>query len=94
MGDRAIQFLAALVAIAALALAGAIQPTLVEMASEPYLDVSVAKDGSAERAMRRVPIAAIRSIDTRRGMTAGAEVKVDFPGRAEGWNGRVGDEIL
>ena len=31
MGDRAIQFLAAIVAIAALALAGAIQPTLVEM---------------------------------------------------------------
>ena len=94
MGDRAIQFVALLVAVAALALAGSIQPRLVEMASEPYLDVSVSKPGATERTVRRVPIAAIRSIDTRRGMTGGEEVAVQFPGRAEGWTGRVGDEIL
>ena len=94
MGDRAIQFVALLVAVAALVLAGSIQPRLVEMASEPYLDVSVSKAGATERTVRRVPIAAIRSIDTRRGMTGGEEVTVEFPGRAEGWTGRVGDEIL
>jgi hypothetical protein len=93
MGDRAIQILALLVAVAGFTAAAFVQPKLVEMASEPYLDISASLPDSGERIERRVPLAAVRSIDTRRALTAGREVSVSFPGRIDGWQGRIGDEI-
>ena len=40
MGDRATQIIASIVCVAALAVAGLLQPRLTEMASEQYIPVS------------------------------------------------------
>ena len=64
MGARTVQFIAALVCVAALAVAGFIQPKLISMASEQYLSVRVANQGSPDGVLRRVPISQLRAIET------------------------------
>ena len=74
MGARTVQFIAAAVCVAALTVAGFIQPKLISMASEQYLSVRVAREGSQEGSqegvLRRVPISQLRAIETAKAIAA------------------------
>ena len=97
MGARTVQFIAALVCVAALAVAGLIQPRLILMASEQYLSVRVAREASADGAAggieRRVPISQLRSIETVKGALAGDDLSVKYQGDIRKWDGKVGDVV-
>ena len=93
MGARTVQAIAALVCIAALAVAGLIQPRLISMASEQYLTVRVARDGSTEGIDHRVPVSQLRAMETTKGVLAGDDLSLKYQGDIRSWSGKVGDTV-